>query len=113
MPNAIDLEATRPDGVRVIFEAKTINGENELSQTRAGFAQLHEYRHEYRDPADELCLAVDRPLSERRRALLDALDVAVIVVTDANLTAGNDRGAQLVGKLPPATSSPAAGQTGT
>ena len=54
MPNAIDLEARRPDGVRVIFEAKTISDDNELSQTRSGFARLHEYRFEHRDPSNEL-----------------------------------------------------------
>jgi len=47
----------------MIFEAKTIAQMNELSQTRNGFAQLHEYRMEYAKPDAELCLVVDRPLS--------------------------------------------------
>jgi hypothetical protein len=36
LPDAIDLWATRADGSRMIFEAKTVSPSNELSQTRSG-----------------------------------------------------------------------------
>lgn len=75
IPGAIDLWATRPDGSRVIFEAKTISPANELSQTRTGFAQLHEYRMDGTSD-DELGLVVDRALSVRRQKLLDSFGVA-------------------------------------
>ena len=99
LPGAIDLRATRPDGTRMIFEAKTIGDTNELSQTRAGFAQLVEYRVEHGASDDELCLVVDRPLSVRRQKLLDALDVAALVVMDSDLVAANDLGSRLVDRL--------------
>jgi hypothetical protein len=99
IPGAIDLWATRPDGSRMIFEAKTIAASNELSQTRSGFGQLHEYRIEYGVPGDELCLVVDRPLSVRRQKLLDSLGVAVMVKSDAEFQAGNDHGSHLIDAL--------------
>jgi hypothetical protein len=99
IPGAIDLWATRPDGARMIFEAKTITASNELSQTRSGFAQLHEYRLEYGAPNDELCLVVDRPLAVRRQTLLDSLGVAVLVKTGADFQAGNDHGSHLIDAL--------------
>jgi hypothetical protein len=99
IPGAIDLWATRPDASRVIFEAKTISPTNELSQTRGGFAQLHEYRMEYGKPSDELCLVVDRPLSVRRQKLLDSFGVAVLVKSDADFQAGNDHGSHLIDAL--------------
>jgi hypothetical protein len=99
IPGAIDLWATRPDGSRVIFEAKTISPTNELSQTRSGFAQLHEYRLEYGASDDELCLVVNRPLSVRRQKLLDSLGVAVLVKSGADFQAGNDHGSHLIDAL--------------
>ena len=99
IPGAIDLWATRPDGSRVIFEAKTISAANELSQTRCGFAQLHEYRMEYGASGDDLCLVVDRPLSVRRQKLLDSLGVAVLVKSGADFEAGNDHGSHLIDTL--------------
>ena len=99
IPGAIDLWATRPDGSRVIFEAKTVSGSNELSQTRTGFAQLHEYRMEYGTLNDELCLVVDRPLSVRRQKLLDSFGVAVLVKSGADFQAGNDHGSHLIDAL--------------
>ena len=51
---AIDWWARRPDrSRRVIFEGKTISSTTELSQTRSGFARLHEYRMEYETPDDD------------------------------------------------------------
>jgi hypothetical protein len=87
------------DGSRVIFEAKTISPANELSQTHAGFAQLHEYRMEYGTPDDELCLVVNRALSVRRQKLLDSLGVAVLVKAGADFQAGNDHGSHLIDAL--------------
>jgi hypothetical protein len=43
-PAAIDLPGSRPDGTRVIFEAKTIADGNETAQCRAAVAQLLEYQ---------------------------------------------------------------------
>jgi hypothetical protein len=83
----------------VIFEAKTIAATNELSQTRSGFGQLHEYRLEYGSPGDELCLVVDRPLSVRRQKLLDSLGVAVVVKSDSDFKPGNDHGSHLIEAL--------------
>jgi hypothetical protein len=99
IPSAVDLWATRPDGVRVLFEAKTISATNELSQTRGGFAQLQEYRIEYGSSGDELCLVVDRPLSVRRQKLLASLGIAVLVRTGGDFDAANDSGSQLIDNL--------------
>jgi hypothetical protein len=98
-PGAIDLWATCPDGARVIFEAKTLTGDNELTQTRSGFAQLHEYRVEYGKPDDVVCLVVDQPLTMRRQRLLDALGVAVLVIAGSDINAGNDGGSHLIDAL--------------
>jgi hypothetical protein len=99
IPGAIDLWARRPDGSRVIFEAKTITPSNELSQTRNGYAQLHEYRMEYGVPVDEVCLVVDRALSLRRQKLLDSFGVAVLVKSGDDFEAGNDHGSHLIDAL--------------
>lgn len=69
--SAVDLRATGPEGFgRVIFEAKTVSDTNEMSQCRAGFAQLYEYRAEYGVPTDQLCLVTHREISLRRGRLL-------------------------------------------
>ena len=99
IPGAIDLRAARPDGSKMIFEAKTISLANEVSQTRSAFAQLHEYRLGYGTPGDELCLVVERPRSVRRQKLFDPLGVAVIVASGAGFQAGNDHGSHLIGAL--------------
>jgi hypothetical protein len=99
IPGAIDRWARRPDGARMIFEAKTISATNEVPQTRGAFAQLHEYRMEYGAPDDDLCLVVNRPLSVRRQKLLDSLGVAVLVKTGADFQAGNDHGSHLIDTL--------------
>jgi len=45
IPAAVDLQASRPDGSgRVLFEVKTLSGSNEVSQCRAAWGQLLEYR---------------------------------------------------------------------
>jgi hypothetical protein len=99
IPGAVDLWATQPTGSRVIFEVKTISPSNELAQTRGGFAQLHEYRMQYGDPCDELCLVVDRALSLRRQKLLDSFGVAVLVKSSTDFQAGNDQGSHLIDAL--------------
>jgi hypothetical protein len=99
IPGAIDLWAQLPDGSRVVFEAKTIGPSNELSQTRNGFAQLHEYGMEFGAPNDELCLVVDRALTLRRQKLLDSFGVAVLVKSGDDFQAGNDRGSRLIDAL--------------
>ncbi|WP_143043161.1 hypothetical protein [Myxococcus virescens] len=77
-PGAIVLWAHSPGGgPRVIFEAKTL-GRHEVHQTRAALAQLFEYRHEHGSKEDELCLVVNRRLSNKRERLLAALGISVI-----------------------------------
>lgn len=100
IPAAVDLWATEPHGDdRVLFEAKTISDTNELSQCRGGLAQLLEYRLEYAEAADGLCLAVNRPISLRRARLLNKLGVAVLIVSDAHCQPANDLGSTLAARL--------------
>src|SRR5207247_7757075 len=73
VPGGLDLWATKGDG-RVIFEAKTLRDTNAAHQVRLAIAQLLEYRFLYGKPSDGLCLVVDAPVAEQRRALLDSLD---------------------------------------
>jgi hypothetical protein len=81
IPAAVDLWATPPDGSsRIMFEVKTISDSNELHQCRAAVAQLLEYRFFHGGDADRLCLVVDRPIPDRRRAFVESLGVAVVVV---------------------------------
>ena len=89
IPAAIDLRGRHPDGRSVIFEAKTIQ-DNEVSQARGGLAQLLEYRLEYGQPDDAICLVVDRGLSEHRAALLERLGVGVLLVDEDGLRPSND-----------------------
>lgn len=97
MPLAIDLQGRHPVGEAVIFEAKTLSGENETRQCRAGLAQLLEYRQDYGAPEDALCLVVDGRLSERRADLLERLGVAVLVAEEAcPVVASNASGARLL-----------------
>jgi len=81
----------------VIFEAKTVSDSNETSQTRGGLAQLLEYRVEYGKPDDLLCLVVDREISLRRARLLDAFEVAVLVISSNDWRSVNDWGSELLG----------------
>ncbi len=61
----VDLFAV-VDGVSWIFEVKSTNGSNFLSQVRGGIAQLFEYRFLYSKPAQgaKLCLVVQTPPPE-------------------------------------------------
>ena len=99
IPGAIDLWAIRPDGSRVIFEAKTISAANELGQTRTGFAQLLEYRMEYGTPGDELCLVVDRPLRSAGRSSLTHSASPCSSGAASDFQAGNDHGSHLIDAL--------------
>ncbi|MGO9903367.1 MAG: hypothetical protein ACLP0J_27610 [Solirubrobacteraceae bacterium] len=83
IPGAIDLSARRQDGLRVIFEAKTITPSSELHQTRGALAQLLEYRVQHGHPTDHLCLICDQPITTARAVLLDQLTIAVGCQPDA------------------------------
>ena len=67
----------------MIFEVKGLTDANEIAQCRAALSQLLEYRFFYGNDRDKLCLVVDRPISDRRRAMLESVGVGVIVVTDS------------------------------
>lgn len=97
IPAAIDLRGTSASGERVIFEAKTVTDSNETTQTRGALAQLLEYRLEHGAKDDLLCLVVDRELSLRRARLLDAFEIAVIVVSEDGWRSVNDWGSELLG----------------
>jgi len=93
IPAAVDLWATRPGGTgRVIFEVKGLSETNEIPQCRAALAQLLEYRFFYGTDQDRLCLIVDRPIADRRRAVLESLGVAVAVMRESE-------GLQPIGQL--------------
>jgi hypothetical protein len=84
IPAALDLWATRPGNAeRVIFEVKGLTGTNEIAQCRAALSQLLEYRFFYGNDRDQLCLIVDKPITDRRRAMLESMGVCVIVVTES------------------------------
>ena len=83
IPAAIDLQAFKPDGSeRVIFEVKSLSPSNEAQQCRAALAQLLEYRFLYGNNSDQLCAVFDRPIADRRLAVLEALGVAVVMLDD-------------------------------
>jgi hypothetical protein len=78
VPAALDLWGTRPgDSDRVIFEVKGLTDANEIAQCRAALSQLLEYRFFYGNDRDQLCLVVDRPITDRRRAMLESTGVAL------------------------------------
>jgi hypothetical protein len=83
--------------IRVIFEAKTVTDSNGTTQTRSALAQLLEYRLEHGNADDLLCLVTDHEISLRRARLLDAFEIACIVVTDEDWRSGNDWGSELLG----------------
>ena len=74
---AIDLQA-RKGSCKVIFEAKTLSGDNEVSQTRSALSQLLEYRHFYGQPGDRLSLVTNAPVEDSRVRFLEAMGVAVV-----------------------------------
>jgi hypothetical protein len=45
----IDLFAKLPSNEKYVFEVKSLNSDNLLSQTRKGVSQLYEYRYRYQD----------------------------------------------------------------
>ena len=72
-----------PDnGGRVLFEVKTLSGSNEVHQCRAALSQLLEYRFFYGTDTDRLCIVLNGPIADRRRALLEELGVAIVVIAD-------------------------------
>lgn len=95
IPAAIDLRATSPTGARAIFEAKTISASNEIEQARSALAQLLEYRQEYGQPEDPICVVVNAELSERRVDILSRLGVGVLVAEN-DLGTQNDIGVALL-----------------
>lgn len=88
IPAAIDLRGRDSSGRTVIFEAKTLR-DNEISQTRSALAQLLEYRLDYGQPDNDICLVVDRVLGEHRVALLTRLGVGVLVVAGGTVQSLN------------------------
>jgi hypothetical protein len=89
LPGAIDLWGRRPkDRLRVIFECKSLNVDrpaSELSRCRTGLAQLLEYRFEYGNPSDALCLVTDGHVSQRRLRFLESVGIACICFRDEQL----------------------------
>ena len=84
IPAALDLWATRPNGAgRVIFEVKGLTDANEIAQCRAALSQLLEYRFFYGNDRDQLCLVVGKPITDRRRAMLESMGVGVVVVSES------------------------------
>jgi hypothetical protein len=51
---------------------------SELSRCRSGLAQLLEYRFEYGEPTDALCLVADGNISQRRLRFLKAIGIACV-----------------------------------
>jgi hypothetical protein len=94
IPAAVDLWATGRDRQRVIFEAKTLSGKNEVHQLRAALAQLLEYRFRYGKSEDKLCVVTDGPVGDLRARFLDALDIAVVRVHRGTVLAGSARASQ-------------------
>lgn len=93
VPGGYDLRAEGPGGLgRVFFEAKTITDSNERSQVRSAIGQLLEYRLEYGEPGDFVCLVATRKLSAWRAELLEALEIAAIHEEDGVFIADNEFG---------------------
>ena len=97
IPAAIDLFGRRPDGARVIFEAKTITPTNETDQCRSAVAQLLEYRLEHGRPDDLICIAVDDDVSTRRVEILERLGIGLVMPEDRDICPLNAAGAGVVG----------------
>lgn len=72
---ATDLFSTSPDGVTVLFEAKTVTATNAHKQVRSAIIQLLEYRHVHHDSNNVLCVVTNGNVPERSRELLTALKI--------------------------------------
>lgn len=79
-PGGLDLWGLQPSPAnqRVIFEAKTITPDNEVSQCRSALGQLLEYRFFDGSEHDEICLVTDSPLSDHRSRFLVSMQVTVL-----------------------------------
>ena len=51
-----------------------------MHQCRAALAQLLEYRFFFGSETDRLCIVLTRPIADRRRALLEQMGVAIVVI---------------------------------
>jgi hypothetical protein len=87
LPGAIDLWGRRPsDSGRVIFECKSLEEpEDELTRCRCGLAQLFEYRFEYGEPFDALCLVTDGAVSSRRVRFLESLGIGCVSLNHGSI----------------------------
>ncbi|RKH14335.1 hypothetical protein D7V97_03375 [Corallococcus sp. CA053C] len=100
MPGAVDLWARRPaDTRRVIFEAKTLIGKNEVHQTRSALSQLLEYRHFHGEPDDLLCLVTNAPVSDTRERFLRSQGVAVLMYDGTAFEAAGPLALEMIGTL--------------
>ena len=95
IPAAVDLWATSPEGYRVLFEAKTLSGSNDVHQSRAAIAQLLEYRLFYADESDRLCVVFNGPIADRRRVLLESLGIAILCIDENGYLSAVGQVAQL------------------
>ena|SRR6218665_1920372 len=68
----IDLFSDGPGG-KIIYEMKSINGLNLISQTRKAVAQLYEYRYIFSAPAARLCIVTDERLAGEHQWLANYL----------------------------------------
>lgn len=95
IPAAIDLRGRHPTGHRVIFEAKSIEG-NEVAQCRSALGQLLEYRFFYGTPDDRLCLVVDQAISDARVRFMESMGVGVLLTSEADLTLVGTMGSKIL-----------------
>jgi hypothetical protein len=84
---ATDLFSTNPDGLTVLFEAKTVTPENAHKQVRAAIIQLLEYRHFLHNRDDVACVVTNGRLPERSRELLRELSINAIWWDGTNFVA--------------------------
>lgn len=104
LPGAIDLWGRHPRRrLRVIFECKStgvIPRASELEQSRSGLAQLLEYRFDYGEPSDALCLVTDGALSNRRIRFLETLGIACISIRGEAIECLGTRARRILGRKP-------------
>jgi hypothetical protein len=65
-----------------MFEVKSLSESNEVSQCRSALAQLLEYRFFYGADTDRLCIVLNGPIADRRRAFLEGLGVAILFLDE-------------------------------